>query len=128
LKNGGTVVGSMRAGSKRLNERSAGGSTKRSESFLARLDVTLPEVVIDGIVHRPGVTAVGEYMTAVGPVKVMRHRYRAVGTNGASECPLELRAGIVEGLFTPLAARMGVWAMTPLTSLESENLFRELPG
>jgi hypothetical protein len=48
--------------------------------------------------------------------------------NGASECPLELRAGIVEGLFTPLAARMGVWAMTPLTSLESENLFRELPG
>ena len=95
---------------------------------LARLDVTLPEVVIDGLVHRPVVTGVGEYMTAAGPVKVLRHRYRAVGTNGASECPLELRAGIVEGLFTPLAARMGVWAMTHLTSLESENLFRELGG
>jgi hypothetical protein len=36
--------------------------------------------------------------------------------------------GLIEGMFTPLAARMGVWAMTHLTSLESENLFRELGG
>lgn len=95
---------------------------------LGRLDVTLPEVVIDGMVHRPVVSGVGKYMTAAGPVEVLRHRYRAVGTNGESECPLELRAGIVEGFFTPLAARMGLWAMTHLTSSESESLFRELGG
>ena len=76
---------------------------------LERLDVTLPEVMIDGIPHRPVVSGYGEYMTAAGPVRVQRHRYRAVGTNGHSECPLELRAGIVEGFFTPLAARMGLW-------------------
>lgn len=95
---------------------------------LARLDVTLPEVVIDGVRHRRVISGRGEYMTAAGPVSVLRHRYRAVGTNGESECPLELRAGIVEGFFTPLAARMGLWAVTHLTPAESETLFRELGG
>lgn len=95
---------------------------------LARLDVTLPEVVIGGVRHRRVVSGTAEYMTAAGPVSVRRHRYRAVGTNGQSECPLELRAGVVEGFFTPLAARLGVWAVTHLTPAESESLFRELGG
>ena len=64
---------------------------------LERLDVTLPEIVIEGIRHRRVVSGYGEYMTAAGPVKVLRHRYRAVGSNGESECPMEWRAGIVEG-------------------------------
>ena len=95
---------------------------------LARLDVTLPEVRIDGVLYRRVVSGVGEYMTAAGPVKVLRHRYRAAGSNGASECPLELRAGIVEGFFTPLAARMGLWVVTHLTPAEGEQLFAELGG
>lgn len=95
---------------------------------LARLDVSLPEVVINGVPHRRVVSGYGDYMTAAGPVSVLRHRYRAVGTNGESECPLELRAGVIEGFFTPLAARMGLWAVTHLTPAESEKLFRELGG
>jgi hypothetical protein len=95
---------------------------------LERLDVTRPEVMIEGLPHRSVVSGTGEYMTAAGPVRVQRHRDRAVGTNGPSECPLELRAGMVEGFFTPLAARMGLWAVTPLTPAESEWLFRELGG
>jgi hypothetical protein len=95
---------------------------------LERLDVTLPEVVIDGVRHRRVISGTGEYMSAAGLVSVRRHRYRAVGTNGESECPLELRAGIVEGFFTPLAARMGLWAVTHLTPAESESLFHELGG
>jgi hypothetical protein len=95
---------------------------------LARLDVTLPEVVIDGVRHRRVISGSGEYMTAAGPVSVLRHRYRAVGTNGQSECPLELRAGLVEGFFTPLAARMGLWAVTHLRPAESATMFRELGG
>ena len=95
---------------------------------LERLDVTRPEVMIEGIPHRPVVSGAGETMTAAGPVRVQRRRYRAVGTKGPRECPLELRAGMVEGFFTPLAARMGVWGVTPLTPAESEWLFRELGG
>jgi hypothetical protein len=93
---------------------------------LARLDVLLPEVRIEGVLYRRVVSGVGEYMTAAGPVKVLRQRYRAAGSNGASECPLELRAGIVEGFFTPLAARMGLWVVTHLTPAEGERLFHEL--
>lgn len=95
---------------------------------LERLDVTLPELRIDGVLYRRVVSGVGEYMTAAGLVKVLRARYRAAGTNGRSECPLELRAGIVEGFFTPLAARMGLWVVTHLTPEEGERLFRELGG
>ena len=95
---------------------------------LARLDVTLPVLRIEGVLHRRVVSGYGEYMTVAGPVKVLRHRYRAAGTNGQSECPLELRAGIVEGFFTPLAARMGLWVVTHLTPAEGEQLFGELGG
>lgn len=95
---------------------------------LERLDVTLPEVVIDRVRHRRVISGTADYMTAAGPVTVLWHRYRAAGTNGKSECPLELRAGIVEGFFTPLAARLGLWAVTHLTPAESESWFRELGG
>jgi hypothetical protein len=95
---------------------------------LARLDVGVPELRIGGVLHRRVVCSYGEYMTAAGPVKVLRHRYRAVGTRGHSECPLEWRAGIVEGFFTPLAARMGLWVVTHLTPQEGEQLFQELGG
>lgn len=95
---------------------------------LARLDVALPEVRIGGVLHRRVVCGTAEYMTAAGPVSVQRHRYRAVGTNGKSECPLELRGGVVEGFFTPLAARLSLWAVTHLTPAESEAMFHELGG
>ena len=61
---------------------------------LGKQDVMLPEIVIDGIRHRRVISGMGAYMTAAGPVSELRHRYRAVGTNGQSECPLELRAGL----------------------------------
>ena len=95
---------------------------------LERLDLTVPELWIEGLLYRRVVSGYGEYMTAAGPVKVLRHRYRAAGTNGVSECPLELRAGIVEGFFTPLAARLGLWVVTHLTPGEGERLFHELGG
>ncbi len=40
--------------------------------------------------------------------------------------PLELRAGMVAGQFTPRAARQALWAVTHLTPQEAEGLFREV--
>ena len=40
--------------------------------------------------------------------------------------PLELRAGMVAGQFTPRAARQALWAVTHLTPQEVEGLFREV--
>ncbi|ETW92306.1 MAG: hypothetical protein ETSY2_53795 [Candidatus Entotheonella gemina] len=38
-------------------------------------------------------------------------------------CPLELGAGIIEGYWTPLAAKQASWAVAHLTPQESEELF-----
>ncbi|MBS4019753.1 MAG: hypothetical protein KGZ68_16125 [Dechloromonas sp.] len=127
-RSGGVAEGGFEAFEREVRKRFSEAEREFIGEELERLDVTLPEVVIDGIRHRRVVSGRGDYMTAAGPVSVLRHRYRAVGTNGESECPLEWRAGIVEGYFTPLAARLGVWAVTHLTPAESESLFRELGG
>lgn len=47
----------------------------------------------------------GTYFGLRGPVTVERHLYREVGVhNGPTIVPLELNAGLVDGLWTPLAA------------------------
>jgi hypothetical protein len=38
-------------------------------------------------------------------------------------CPLELRAGIIEGAWTPLAAQQATWVVAHLTPNEGEELF-----
>ncbi len=41
-------------------------------------------------------------------------------------CPLELRAGIVEGFWTPRAAKLAALSVSDMTSYRSEHFFREL--
>ena len=42
---------------------------------------------------------------------------------GHAVCPLELRAGIIEGSWTPLAAKQATWVVAHLTPKEGEELF-----
>jgi len=93
---------------------------------LARYDVTADEIEVGGIVYRPALTSPEVYLSAAGPVKVMRHLYRPAGRSSKSICPLELRAGIIAGHFTPRAARQAAFVMAHLTPGESEALFDEL--
>jgi hypothetical protein len=66
-----------------------------------------------------------EYMTPFGPVVVERGVYRAV-RNGPTICPVELRAGIVEGFWTPHAARLAALSVSDMTPYRAETFFREL--
>jgi len=93
---------------------------------LSRLDVDLPAVTIEGEVYRQVVCCEETYTSAAGPVRVMRSLYRRWGEGERTVCPLELRAGIVEGRFTPLAARQAAFVVAHLTPQEGEDLFREL--
>ena len=93
---------------------------------LSRLDVDLPTVTIEGEVYRQVVCCEETYTSAAGPVRVMRSLYRRWGEGERTVCPLELRAGIVEGRFTPLAARQAAFVVAHLTPQEGEDLFREL--
>lgn len=93
---------------------------------LARLDVDLPAVTIEGKVYRQVVRCEETYTSAAGPVRVMRSLYRRLGEGERTVCPLELQAGIVEGRWTPLAARQAAFVVAHLTPQEGEDLFREL--
>jgi hypothetical protein len=93
---------------------------------LARLDVDLPAVTIEGEVYRQVVRCEETYTSAAGPVRVMRSLYRRGGEGKRTLCPLELRAGMVEGRFTPLAARQAAFVVAHLTPQEGEDLFREV--
>ena len=91
---------------------------------LSMLDVDVPTVVIDGRAHHRVLRGTESYTTAVGPVTVERTLYR-VGKERAV-IPLELRAGIIAGHWTPLAARQGAFLVAHLTPQDSETTLREL--
>jgi len=93
---------------------------------LARYDVTAAEIEVGGVRYRPALTSPEVYLSAAGPVKVTRQLYRPAGRSSKSICPLELRAGIIAGHFTPRAARQAAFVMAHLTPGESEALFDEL--
>lgn len=64
------------------------------------------------------------YLSASGPVTVRRNLFRPSG-GGKSVCGLDLRAGLVGGLCTPVLARQVSYAMGHMTSVETAKLFVE---
>ena len=91
---------------------------------LARYDVDVPKVVIDGKSYRRVLRAESTYTCAAGEVQVMRSLYR----HGAEPAivPLELNAGIVEGHWTPWAARQMLVMTSLLPPQTGEKVFAEL--
>ena len=73
---------------------------------LSRYDVGVPMVEIDGLGHRKVLRSRREYLTAAGVVTVERNLYSARDPGVRSQVPLDLRAGIIDGYWTPRAARV----------------------
>ena len=94
---------------------------------LARLDIDMPAVIVDGIVHTQVLRGTAPHLTRAGEVSVERSLYRAAGED-SSIGPMELRTGIVEGYWTPWAAMLAVWAVAHLTPSEAEELFDRVVG
>lgn len=95
---------------------------------LARMDIDAAAVEIDGVAHRRVLRCPQTYMTAAGPVTVERTLYSTRHDGERAIAAMELRAGIVEGYFTPLAAVNAAWAVAHLTPAESEALFARMGG
>lgn len=95
---------------------------------LAHYDVTADEIAVGGVTYHPTLTSPETYLSAAGLIQVTRHLYRPAGRSSKSICPLELRAGIIAGQFTPRAARHATFVVAHLTPGESEALFDELGG
>lgn len=70
---------------------------------LSGLDIDVPAIEVDGICYRRALRSSGTYQSAAGSILVLRTLYR--NRKDHTIVPLELRAGIVEGYWTPKAAR-----------------------
>jgi hypothetical protein len=89
---------------------------------LARFDLDVPAIEVEGERCHRVLRCETTYASAVGPVRVARSLYRHPH-GGHAVCPLELRAGIIEGSWTPLAAKQATWVVAHLTPKEGEELF-----
>ena len=94
---------------------------------LTRLDLNVPELLIDGVLHKQVSRDFAPYMTRAGTIRVERSLYRAHRDERAV-CPMEYRAGIVEGWWTPSAALLAMWAVAHLTPKEAAEFFERLGG
>ena len=92
---------------------------------LQRLDMDRPAVNIAGQEYRRVLLrSRATYTSAVGPLIVERTLYRA--GKARAVVPLELRAGIIGGHWTPLAARQASVLVAHLTPRESAAVLDEL--
>ena len=92
------------------------------QETLSHYDINTSTVVRNGQVYHRVLRQNKKYTSAAGPVTVERSLYRA---EGQCICPLELQAGIVEGYWTPTAARLGCNVTAQLSPYQGEKLFQE---
>ena len=94
---------------------------------MARADVDVGAIVVDGTTYRRVVRCQETYFTAAGPVQVERTLYKDRSEEGERAIsPMELRLGVVEGRWTPLAAQQAVWVVAQLTTLRAAELFARI--
>lgn len=100
------------------------GQSALSE-VLSQYDMSCDVVGIEEQTYRRKHKAPVEYQTALGPVTIERNVYvnRKKDGNGRKICPLELQTGIIEGYWTPMAAKNAMWALAHLTPQEVEDMF-----
>jgi hypothetical protein len=111
-----------------LHRRFAAAEAEVIGQELQRLDIDAPAVEIDGVVHRQVLRCEETYVTCAGEVRIMRSLYSTRQGDERAVCPMELRAGLVEGRYTPLAAKQATWVVAHLVPQEGEELFRLLGG
>jgi hypothetical protein len=91
---------------------------------LEQFDIQTRHIVKGNQQYRHVLREEKTYLTCAGPIRVERSLYR--GPEGDNICPLELQAGIIEGSWTPSAARQGYYVTALLSPYQGENLFRQL--
>ena len=121
-------VGNLEAFERELHGMFAAAEAEAIGDELARFDVDAPEILIDGVRHRRVLRCPQTYLTASGPISVERSLYSTRQDDERAACPLEIRSGVVEGYWTPLAAKQAAWSVTHLVPRESEEMFELLGG
>ena len=88
---------------------------------LARCDLAVPALAVEGERDQRVWRCAATSTSAVGPVRVARSVSRHPQSSPAV-CPLERRAGIIEGSWTPWAATPATWVVAQVTPKAGEEL------
>lgn len=112
----------------RLLADRVGGVERAAQSVaLGALDPDLPKILVDGVLHARVLRAQATFMGLAGPVPVTRSLYRPVGERNAPVVdPVALRAGALDGVWLPAAAREMAYLVQQGTSREAETTGRRL--
>ena len=94
---------------------------------LARYDLDAPYIRVDGVRYRKALRAQETYVGQAGPMRVERNLYQPVG-GGRTICPLELQSPIVEGAWTPRAARVMATAVAEIPPTDAARIIAEFGG
>ncbi|AKT37834.1 hypothetical protein [Chondromyces crocatus] len=109
-----------------LHARMAEIELKLLAEELQRQDVDVTMVQLEGVAYRRVLRCTETYLSAAGPVQVERTLYANRAESERAVCPMELRAGIVEGHWTPVTAEQAMWMVSHLTPQESAQLCTKL--
>ncbi len=93
--------------------------------ILSKEDPVCNEITINGTQYKRVTGDQGTYLSMFGKVTVNRGRYRSK-RNAKTICPMEQRTGIVEGFWTPKAAKVGALAIVDMTPQHASRFFAEL--
>ena len=112
---------------RKTQEKIAAVERSADEVALAALDVDLPRVRINNVVHVRALRSETGFMGLGGEARVSRTLYRPVGQRNAPVVDLvALRAGAIEGVWLPATAREMAFQVQQLTSREAETSGRRL--
>lgn len=121
--------GGLMALEERLAARLQAAHREIMSEVLAACDVDgADEVVYEGRTCRRVLTSSRTYMTMAGPVEVSRALYRDRRVEGPSFSPLEKRLGIIDGFWTPKAAREALWMVTQMVPAKAAEALERVGG
>jgi hypothetical protein len=111
----------------RLTDRLAAVERGAHQATLCALDVDAPQILINGELHVRVVRAQTTYRSQAGEVPVVHSLYgRAGDRNGPSVDPVGLRAGVIDGVWLPGAARDMAYLLSQGTSREAQATAHEM--
>lgn len=94
------------------------------QRLLQQYDWNQPLFTSQGQVYRRASRNNKRYMTLAGEVVIQRSLYRTE-RNGPTHCPMEQNSGLIEGFWTPQAAKQAIHLVSQLTPAEAEGVFKE---
>lgn len=112
---------------RKLHQRMMSLEREILAEHLRAADVDVPELLIDGVLHRRVIRAEQTYLTTAGEVVVERTLFRPRSDpNAPTIAALDKVVGVVDGYLTSEAAATALYVVAELTPKGAEALFKRI--